>query len=178
MSINAAKKLNSSAILTYNVPIEMLSGKIGDHSFHIKAYSGGGRGSVHVMQWDRSLNSRFANTKQKGSHRGGTIPSGHYLCHYIAHHPKFHECIWLERCTDALAINSPFSAHAIPHHRGNDFFIHGRGEHGSDGCIVPENGKLRLALNQSIKHFSGKVYVHVVGTAYLLPAERGGDGFA
>jgi hypothetical protein len=168
----------NTAILTYNASSEILSGEIGDRSFHLKAYSGGGRGSVHVMQWDRSLKSRFANTKQKGPQRGGTLPPGHYLCHYQAHHPKFHECIWLERCSDAVGINSPFSAKPILHYRGNDFFIHGRGEHGSDGCIVPENGAQRLALNQAVKHSASKVYVHVVGTAYLLPAERGGEMFA
>jgi hypothetical protein len=66
----------------------------------------------------------------------------------------------------------------IPHYRGDDFFIHGRGELGSDGCIVPENKALRLILNQAVKEFHGKVYVHVVGTPYLLPAERGGDKYA
>jgi hypothetical protein len=179
MSSTVASADNSNiAVLTYNAPSEMLIGSVGKHHFHMKAYSGGGRGSVHPNKWDHSINSSFANTKEKGSQRGGTLPSGHYLCHYKAHHSKFHECIWLERCSDATAINSPFSTHAIPHFRGNDFFIHGRGELGSDGCIVPENKWLRLSLNQAIKQFPGKVYVHVVGTAYLLPAERGGGMLA
>jgi hypothetical protein len=169
---------SGSAVLTYNAPLQLLSGSIGNQFFHMKAYSGGGRGSVHVDQWDRSLKSHFANTREVGSQRGGTLPSGHYLCHYRAHHPKFHECIWLERCSDAVAINSPFSTHAIPHYRGNDFFIHGRGELGSDGCIVPENKILRLKLNQAVKQFAGKVYVKVFGTAYLLPAEQGTSAFA
>ncbi len=119
-----------------------------------------------------SLKTHYANTKKIGSQRGGTLPSGHYLCHYIAHHPKFHECIWLQRCLDAASVSSPASLHSIAHNRGDDFFIHGRGEHGSDGCIVPKDPQQRLALNAAIKSFPGKTYVHVVGTAYLLPAEN------
>jgi len=163
-----------TATLTYDAAREFLSGSIGAHTFHMKAYSGGGRGSTHPQKWDSSLRSYLANTKKIGTQRGGSIPSGHYVCHYILHHPRFHECIWLERCSDAIAISSPFSSQLIPHMRGNDFFIHGRGELGSDGCIVPQNHTVRLQLNKAIEHFHGTVYVHVVGTAYALPAERGG----
>jgi hypothetical protein len=161
------------AELTYDAPSQMLSGSIGALRFHMKAYSGGGRGSVNPKHWDRSLTSYLANTKKMGSQRGGTLPAGHYLCHHLTNHPTFHDCVWLERCADATVISSPFSAHPIPHYRDNDFFIHGRGELGSDGCIVPENMALRLALNRAIKQFAGKVYVRVRGTAYALPAERG-----
>lgn len=160
-------------MLTYDARSEMLTGWVGKHYFSMKAYSGGGRGSVHPNQWDHSLKSRFANTKKgDGSQRGGTLPSGHYLCHYLANHSKFHECIQLYRCSDAASIRSPFSARPIAHNRDNDFFIHGRGEEGSDGCIVPENKAARLLLNKAMKQFSGKVYLRVGGIAYLLPAER------
>ncbi len=174
MSNSAPAGKPAIVILTYSAPSEILSGKIGDATFHMKAYSGGGRGSTHPKQWEHSIQSYQATTKKHGSRRGGTLPPGHYLCHYIANHPKFHECIWLQRTADALQIHSPFSAQPIVHHRGDDFFIHGRGEHGSDGCIVPADSHKRLRLNKAIKNFPGRVYVHVVGTAYMLPAEVGG----
>jgi len=182
MSQPAAQK----AELTYDAILEMLHGTIGTQSFQLKAYSGGSRGHKQVTpklaadylhNQAGKLSSRLATTaevKDRAGHyrqRGGTLPAGHYSCHYMAHHKTFHECIQLLRRADARAIISPFSPHPIPHGRGNDFFIHGSGPKGSDGCIVPANEAQRLRLNQAVRKFEGTVVLHVKNVPYLLPAE-------
>jgi hypothetical protein len=174
--------------LVFDAAQEMLSGTIGyEPRFLMKAYSGGSRGhqakvapkqaAAYLHNQAASLSSRMATTREvKDAHghykqRGGTLPPGHYSCNYIAHHPHFGECIRLLKATDAMAIHSPFSPHLIPHGRGNDFYIHGAGPKGSDGCIVPANSHERHRLNKTIKNFQGKVVLRVTNVAYLLPAE-------
>jgi hypothetical protein len=182
--------LNSTEIV-YDAARELLSGNIGDHRFYMKAYSGGSRGHMagvgaevakkYLHNEATELSSRFANTpwiKDDHGHykrRGGTLPAGHYTCSYVAHHPSFGECIQLIRSSDARAIHSQFSPRPIPHYRDEDFFIHGSGPIGSDGCIVPENGVERLRLNRAVKEFDGQVILLVKNVAYQLPAELEGQ---
>lgn len=175
------------AILTYDAASEILSGSIGPNIFRMTAYSGGSRGHRAVVssaladkylhkQAD-TLSSRLATTSEvkdaqgRYKRRGGTLPSGHYACHYLAHHHTFGECIQLLRSLDARAIHTPFYPHTIPHGRGNDFFIHGSGPKGSDGCIVPAIEAERFRLNRAIKQFPGKVVVEVKNVSYQLPPE-------
>lgn len=101
----------------------------------------------------------------------GRFPPVNYTCRYIAHHHIFGECIQLLRQSDARAIHSQFSPHPMPHFRANDFFIHGSGPKGSDGCIVPPNRAERLRLNQAVKNFPGTVVLFVKNVGYMLPAE-------
>lgn len=163
------------SVLRYYANREVLSGCVGNQHFHMKAYSGGGRGSLHPEKWEHTLMSRLATTKETSHQRGGTLPPGVYLCEYMAHHPKFHECVRLHKTASSAAISSPFATQPIAH--GRDlFYIHGRGEAGSDGCIVPEEPAKRLALTHAIKNHHGLVTVEVVGSSYMLPAERG-SGF-
>jgi hypothetical protein len=181
----------ATAQLIYDAARELLTGTIGiEPPFHLIAYSGGSRGHAKVgrhaadkylhSQSD-TLNSHLANTRTRtGSdgtytQRGGTIPPGHYLCNYVAHHPTFGECIQLRRTADALAIQSPFSPWPIPHGRGDDFFIHGSGPKGSDGCLVPANRDERLRLNKAVKNFPGRVVLRVINVSYQLPAELEGQ---
>jgi len=180
-----------TAQLTYDAAQELLLVKIGNVPYFMKAYSGGSRGhKIHVTKKQAAdyrheqaglLASHFTNTPriqdQEGHYlqRGGTLPEGHYTCHYHKHYSHFGECIQLLRCADAKAIYSPFSPHPIPHHRGNDFFIHGSGPKGSDGCIVPANEAERYRLNQLVKNCSGKVILLVKNVSYLLPAELEGQ---
>ncbi len=175
------------ATLTYDAAIEILSGTIGRDAFRMKAYSGGSRGhqpgvrpelaARYLHNEAQRLSSRLATTAEvkdpQGGYkrRGGTLPAGHYNCQYIAHHHTFGECIRLLRCSDAKAIVTPFYPHPIPHGRGNDFFIHGSGPKGSDGCIVPAVAAERHRLNKAIKHFPGKVLLVVRNVSYLLPPE-------
>jgi hypothetical protein len=180
-----------TAQLVYDAAQELLSGAIGkEKPFNIKAYSGGSRGHKAVKpavavkylhNQAATLPSRFANTpeitEKKGNYlqRGGTLPAGHYTCHYLSHHHIFGECIRLDRQADAKAIHSPFSPFPIPHGRGNDFFIHGSGPKGSDGCIVPALDADRRRLNHAVKTFSGKVVLLVKHVSYRLPAELEGQ---
>jgi hypothetical protein len=177
----------ATAQLVYDAARELLTGTIGSEPpFHLIAYSGGSRGHAKVGRHSAdkylhgqatTLNSRLATTRTRtasdGSYtqRGGTIPPGHYMCHYVAHHPTFGECIQLRRTADALAIHSPFSRWPIPHGRGDDFFIHGSGAKGSDGCLVPAIREERLRLNKAVKNFPGTVVLFVRNVSYQLPAE-------
>src|SRR5262249_43453137 len=158
-----------TAELIYNAALEILSGTVGREHFHMIAYSGGSRGHKAGVKPEVAakyhhseatmLSSRLVNTAEikdsNGNYkrRGGTLPAGHYSCRYVAHHPHFGECIQLFRSRDARAIHSPFYPHPIPHGRGTDFFIHGSGPKGSDGCIVPTNEAARHRLNKAIKEF-------------------------
>jgi len=182
-----AASSTSVAELVYDAARELLTGTIGtEPRFHLIAYSGGSRGhkaKVTPQQADNYLHnhsdtllSRLATTqtkehKGKYAQRGGTIPPGHYDCQYIKHHGKFGECVRLLRQKDAEAIHSPFSAFPIPHGRGNDFFIHGSGAKGSDGCIVPALDGERLRLSRAVRDFQGKVVLYVKNVSYMLPAE-------
>lgn len=177
----------ATAELVYDAARELLTGTIGtEPRFHLVAYSGGSRGhkaTVTSKQADKYLHgqadtlmSRLAATKTKEhdgkyTQRGGTIPPGHYDCLYVKNHPTFGDCIRLLRQKDAEAIHSPFSAHPIPHGRGNDFFIHGSGAKGSDGCIVPALRGERLRLNRAVHGFQGTVVLYVKNVSYMLPAE-------
>lgn len=178
--------------LVYDAVQEILSGIIGkEPPFRMKAYSGGGRGhKAHVTRQQvvaylhagaATLSSHLSNTPEiRDAHghykqRGGTLPGGHYSCHYLANHIPFGECIRLLRQVDARAIYSPFSPLPIPHGRGNDFYIHGSGPKGSDGCIVPADNTERRRLNKAVKNFPGKVVLLVKNVAYELPAELQGQ---
>lgn len=185
------QKVIPIADLVYDAAAELLSGVLGTQPFHIVAYSGGSRGhktgvkaalaAKYLHDQAGTLSSRMATTPMiEDAHgnykqRGGTLPAGHYVCHYVAHHKTFHECIQLLRTADALAIHSQFSPHPIPHGRGNDFFIHGSGPKGSDGCIIPANEAERHRLNRAVKQFHGKVMLLVKNVSYLLPAELEGQ---
>jgi hypothetical protein len=192
-----SKPTTQIAQIEYDAARELLTGVIGQaRPFHVIAYSGGSRGHKPVSAAKRAashakdpylysqssaLSSHMATTREvknkDGAYiqRGGTLPPGHYTCHYIARHGTFGECIQLLRTADAVAIHSPFSPRPIPHGRGNDFFIHGSGPKGSDGCIVPANKLERLRLNQAVKAFPGKVILLVKHVSYMLPAELGGQ---
>jgi hypothetical protein len=178
------------ANLTYDAEAETLSGTIGKEKFNITAYSGGSRGHKKVDKntgeayrhsEETSMFSRFANTKTIGEgttkdpykQRGGTLPPGHYSCSYVEHHKAFGECIYLKRDADTR-IHYPTSTGVSLNTRGDDFYIHGSGPKGSDGCIVITDNSERRRLNHAIKDFNhhGHVILCVIHVAYVLPAER------
>jgi hypothetical protein len=179
------------ANLEYDASTERLTGTIG-HAlpFNIPAYSGGSRGhqqvkteisKLYLHSEASSPSSRYANTETVGKgtkaspykQRGGTLPPGHYSCNYIAHHEHFHECIWLKRDADTH-FRYPTASGVSLDNRADDFYIHGSGPKGSDGCIVIPDKKERLRLNHAVRDFSkhGHVILLVKNVAYLLPAER------
>jgi len=159
----------SSNTLHYSIATETLSGTIGTATFLVRAWSGGRRGATRP-----GAQSTFASydvfrkeDHGKGIH-GGPIPPGIYLCRYVANHAKFHECIFLEQTLTSLL---RVDANATIRLYGRDaFYIHARGPHGSDGCIVPENEAVRLQLNKSVKNAQGTVMLQVVDPGFPLPA--------
>jgi len=58
-----------------------------------------------------------------------------------------------------------------PHGR-DGFYIHGRGPHGSDGCIVLENDAERKRLNKALKESADNVLIRVGELGMPLPALR------
>jgi hypothetical protein len=182
------------ASLTYDAEKERLTGTIGHEKFDLAAYSGGSRGHKPIDKHDKktavtyryaeanSMFSRFANTATIGEgtskdpykQRGGTLPPGHYSCTYIQHHKAFGECVYLKRDADTR-IHYPTLTGVSLDNRGDDFYIHGSGPKGSDGCIVIPDKTERHRVNAAIRDFSrnGHVILRVIHVAYLLPAEGG-----
>lgn len=99
------------------------------------AVSGGGRGQRLVTRdaKGRVLRRRVLadggerdwTVKASDTTRGGPLPPGLYLVHPPAVHPRLGPACFLE----------PYPGNTM---RGrDDFWIHGPGRRGSDGCIVP-----------------------------------------
>jgi hypothetical protein len=126
------------ADLTYNVVEMTLVGSIDGHAFNARAYSGGRAGSkqsgvVHPML----ANNPFATgVKLTKDNPGGTLPLGTYAL-------KTHESRknWIRL--------NPVSGTNMKGRAG--FAIHGRGQRGSDGCIVPQDFDNVLNIHALLK---------------------------
>ena len=165
--------------LTYDIAKELLYRTVGKHRFHIRTFSGGGRGkAAGYGAGENTLRSRLSTTvaDDESGIRGGPLPPGDYICSHVGHHSKFHECIHLKSTASARFINSPSARLPIWHGwpKDGDFYIHGRGKEGSDGCIVPEVPTERIRLNVAIKENPGTILT-VVHASYMLPAELEAD---
>ena len=130
-------QFNETADLTYYIVEGVLTGVVNGKGIHMIALSGGGGGSTKnpasggipgrsavVMN-----NPYMEGLKTVGSGKthvhGGPIPPGSYSIET----PEKHGHLGLSARLDSLNGNKPM---------GRDgFYIHGRGPHGSDGCIVP-----------------------------------------
>lgn len=189
-----------TAQLVYDAAQERLKGTIGaEPMFDMKAYSGGSRGHRGHSK-KNAARYRYQETDWLSSHcsttvadevtdahgrtiyykrRGGTLPAGHYRCK-VTNKPNLGgEVIFLDMQPDTRVIHSPFSPRPIPiprkRVRENDFYIHGKGPKGSDGCIVPEPESERKRLNHVVKNFDGNVILLVINVGYELPAELDGQ---
>jgi hypothetical protein len=116
------------ANLTYYIFEGVLTGTVGGKLFHMSALSGGGGGSTKHRPATSVNNPYMEALKTRSSStshvHGGPIPPGKYTILKPSHHPH-------------LGLSAKL---VHPHFRpmGRDgFYIHGRGPHGSDGCIVP-----------------------------------------
>jgi hypothetical protein len=139
-------------MLRYSISGEMLYSIAKSFSFSTKAYSGGGRGSTAGVQrtdlahWSTS---KKAPTTYNEVNRGGPIPVGLYIAHYIGKYKKFGEVARLDQTITSLLqrdFNSPVGFKVTD--RGG-FLIHGEGPKGSDGCIVPAS---KEALKKVLAH--------------------------
>jgi hypothetical protein len=120
-----------SANLTYSLFEGVLNGTANGESVHVMALSGGGGGSSrHGGNGDtNNPYSTGVKTKEGKVHQhGGPIPLGRYRILPPSRHPHLGLSCRLD----------PYDAEQTRHMMGRDgFYIHGRGPHGSDGCIVP-----------------------------------------
>lgn len=156
-------------VLTYSIAREWLEGTVGKARFSMRAFSGGGRGRTGSgASHDAGSYDVFRKTDHAGGVHGGPLPPGLYICRYVAHHHHFGECIFLMQTPTAL-FTVDAKAEIRFHDRGG-FFIHGRGAHGSDGCIVPESQSERTRLNRAIRDEAGMVLLKVEEQGMPLPA--------
>jgi hypothetical protein len=128
------------ANLTYYVWEGVLTGYANGRMVHLCAASGGGGGSTAHRASFRANNPYMTPFKTVGGAHdpghihGGPLPPGKYTI-----------------CKPARHVNLGLSAELkpfgpLPGGR-SDFFIHGRGPHGSDGCIVPlDPGQFRRLM--------------------------------
>lgn len=110
-----------------------------------RCVSGGGRGAERLrrdaagrVRGRRILadgGTRDWTVKASDGVRGGPLPPGRYLLHPPAAHPRLGPASFLE----------PDPANAMLGR--DDFWIHGPGPRGSDGCIVPvPDGRRRRGI--------------------------------
>ncbi|MCP5528181.1 MAG: hypothetical protein H7A47_15420 [Verrucomicrobiales bacterium] len=148
------------ANLIYYIYEGVLSGNAGGRHFQLFAASGGGGGSTKHEPSTSANNPYMTGLRTRGKgarHRhGGPLPLGRYKIHRPAKHPHLGRSAFLE----------PFQG--IPMLGRSGFFIHGRGPHGSDGCIVPL--AQFKALMDALESSDG-------GTLHVLEA-TGGTRFA
>src|SRR5262245_28880542 len=121
------------AHLTYYIREGLLVGLIESRMYHIEALSGGAGGSKKHSPtaavnnpYMEGLKSKEAPNSPNHVH-GGPIPPGTYKVRTPGQHPHLGL---------AARLDHP-SARPM---RRDGFYIHGRGPHGSDGCIVPLDG--------------------------------------
>jgi hypothetical protein len=156
-------------ILTYSIAKEILEGSIDNRNFRFHAWSGGARGQKgNSADHDAASYDVFRKTQHSKAIHGGPLPPGIYICQHVAHHPHFGECIRLDQTPTAIfRIDKNVN---IQFYDRDGFYVHGRGPHGSDGCIVPENEDDRKRLNHAVKHCSGTVILKVQDPGMPLPA--------
>lgn len=158
-------------MLTYSIAREWLEGQVGKDKFAMRTWSGGGRGQTGEgaeRTW-RSYDVALKTTPPGQRHvHGGPLPPGMYVCRFVADHPKFGDCVYLEQTLSSLIEVSSNGNIAVVDR--DAFFIHKRGPHGSDGCLVPESESERLRLAYAIKS-GGPILLNVVEKGMPLPAE-------
>jgi len=147
----AKKQPASGANLTYFIFEGVLVGRAGGTQFHLLALSGGGSGSTRNQPdfgggfYPYQTGRKTTGTGTNHQH-GGPIPPGEYIIHSPEQNPHLGLCAYLE----------PASGNSMMGRDG--FYIHGRGPHGSDGCIVPlENFQGLMAALQ--KDGTGVLFV-------------------
>ena len=134
------------ADLTYYIREGVLVGTIEGRMFHVEALSGGAGGSTKTSGTNAVNNPYMEGLKTTGAAtsrthvHGGPLPPGKYTVHTPAHHPH-------------LGLSAKLENPQIRPLGRDGFYIHSRGPHGSDGCIVPLDrlkfGDLMKALSKS-----------------------------
>jgi hypothetical protein len=150
--------------LTYLIKDAYLVGDIGAKHFQFKAVSGGRAGSHPDHSNPRVANNPYlvglAFDEAKGI-AGGPLPCGKYLLRPDLHRrSKKHPNViikWIDLVPDAKTTMGP---------RTGGFAIHGHGERGSDGCIVPVHAEdlnsLYYAVLEHTKTKTGDIELSVI----------------
>jgi hypothetical protein len=125
----AVKRSPGTAQLTYYIFEGVLVEFVGTDLIHMTAWSGGAGGSTKNST-DNSANKPYMyafkeiDNKKKIHVHGGPIPPGKYRILPPGHHAK-------------LGLSAKLGPEQrLPNDRGG-CYIHNRGPHGNDGCIVP-----------------------------------------
>jgi hypothetical protein len=169
-------------MLRYSISDETLYSTTKSFAFSTKAYSGGGRGSTAgVQRTDLShwSTGKKAPAKYSDADRGGPIPPGLYVAHYVGKYKHFGLVARLDQTITSLLqrdLTAPLGFKVTD--RGG-FLIHGEGPKGSDGCIVPaskealkqvltfikasKSGVLLEVFNEGVRsdRFEGRSSAHV-----------------
>ena len=126
-------------MLYYSIAQQRLSGEVGGKRVDLFAVSGGGRGRTKGSP-EYSLTSFDHRRKAMKSTRGGPLPPGFYIVHKPGNHPRLGRSAYLEQTLASLLQSDLLAPDRYYVTDRGGFFIHGRGAHGSDGCIVPMQG--------------------------------------
>ena len=127
--------------LIYNIETGSLKGKIGKTLFNAYAGSGGRAGSkvkgaVNPLLANNSLATRIGGARNAGTHLFGPIPQGVYIL-------ELHETK-----KNWIRLNPSVGTYT---HGRSGFAIHGRGNVGSHGCLVPADFTVVLRLCKLIE---------------------------
>jgi hypothetical protein len=142
----------ANADLTYYIFEGVLTGFVERTRFHMTALSGGAGGTTKAHTTSAVNNPYYEGlktvkgTKTAGHVHGGPIPPGIYKIQKPAVHPHLGLSARLDH------------RHWKPMGR-DGFYIHFRGPHGSDGCIVPLIQPQFLALMDALTNSNGGVLV-------------------
>jgi len=127
--------------LIYNIETGLLKGRIGNNEISAYAGSGGRAGSkkegvVNPLLANNSLATHVGGPKNTGTHLFGPIPQGIYTL-------KLHESR-----SNWIRLNPAKGTYM---HGRAGFAIHGRGQTGSHGCIVPSDFSVVQRLCKIVK---------------------------
>ena len=124
------------ADLTYNIVSERLAGVVDGYRFDCHAGSGGRAGSKveGAVNWhlqNNPLATHVGGKRSDGTHNFGPIPIGRYTLQIHETRPN-----WVRLVADKTNVM----------HERAGFAIHGQGQTGSHGCIVPSDFGVLLRL--------------------------------
>ena len=115
-------------ILKYSIRDETLYGSIGDKSYSMKVFSGGGRGSTAGMElhdlkhW--SMHKKAPPTFNQ-KNRGGPLPVGLYLAKYYGVHEHLGRCAILMQTISSLLYADRWSDIGVSVTDRSGFYIRG-----------------------------------------------------
>lgn len=131
-----------SHYLVYLIGQQRLYGIVNGKKFDIKAFSGGGRGSIAGRDdhSEATFDYRVKEISKSFGQRGGPIPPGVYTVQRSEKNPTLG--ISNKLVSQTAHLKTKTRGYSFP----GGFYIHGTGRLGSDGCIVPAVPQERMAL--------------------------------